>query len=219
MRSLLRTFRYYCERMGFRFRLRSFLFFDLRLSSAQLEPTENDLKIRSIDLAELRAEHVIGWLSFDQAQKHLAEPHFRLFVAFMDNTPVGSCWLESKTGELDFLDFHEELPANSAYVTHLIVKAEKRGFGVAERLIGFACAEAARNGKERMVICCVPENTAVRKTISKRPWENYLTIYYFRFMVLRLYLCFRANGLVRDLSISMNHESLRLLQRDKKLTT
>lgn len=215
MRKLLNIFRYYLERMGFRIRLRSFLFFDLELPITQPEPTEINLKIRSIDLAELRAEHVIGWLTFDQAEKHLAQPHFRLFVAFMDDIPVGSCWLESETGELDFLDFQEKLPAKSAYVTHLIVKAEKRGFGVAERLIGFACAEAVRIGKERMVICCVPENTAVRKTISKRPWNKYLTIFYFRFIVLRFYLCFRTNGPIQDMSISMNHRSLRLLQRIK----
>ena len=210
-----RVLRYYLERLGLRFRLRSFLFFDLGLPITELEPAESRLTITSIDIAELRTEHVIGWLTFDQAREHLARPYFRLFVAFLDDVAVGSCWLELEIGELDFLDFDEKMPGNSAYVTHLIVKADKRGLGIAERLLVSACAEAARLGKERMVICCVPENTAVRKTISKLPWANYLSIYYFRFIMCRFYLCMRSNGPIRNWFISMNPHSLLVLQRFK----
>jgi predicted GNAT superfamily acetyltransferase len=193
MSSISSFIRYYFERMGLKFRLRSFIFYDFSLPR-EFGTAKNKITIKRILSNELQAEHVIGWLSFDQAKEHLLNSNFQLFVAFHDGLVVGSYWLEINYAELNFFDFNEQLAEDTIYVTHLIVAPEKRGLGIAEGLLIDACRQAQIMSKRRIVICCVPENLAVRKTISRMGWNNYLIVRYFRFAFFRIYLCMSAEN-------------------------
>lgn len=213
MLNLEISFRYYLERIGLKFRRRAFIFFDIVLPMDLQEPPESRVTIESIDLENFRAEYVIGWLSADQARHHLSSDDSKLFVAFYESNIVGNCWLENGLIKLNFLDFNEPLPQDSTYVTNLIVETKMRGLGIAKSLLKFACADAEKSGKNRIVICCDCDNSAVLNVINKMLWKKYLVVYYYRFIFIRFYFCRLVGSTKTAWTWWMNSRAVHIFQR------
>lgn len=186
--KIARLPRYYLERLGIKVRFRSLFFYDIALPAVNYCSFDQGMMVELIKGDALLPEHVIGWLSYDKAKRLLSETGFQLVVAYVDNEVAGTCFLESKMADLEFFDCDIPLPNDSAYITHLVVSPRRRGVGVAHVLLNYACQEAAKLGKARVTICCVPENISVQNVFSKMNWSKYAIVCYFRFIFVRFYL-------------------------------
>ncbi len=202
--------RYYLDRLGINPRWRSLIFFEKRIGSPPVAAPPAELSIDSVTLAGLRPRHVIGWLDSAQAAQLLSRPDVRFFAAEIDGEVVGSGWLETAVVQLDFLEHEETLPADTAYLTHLIVVPGQRGHGIARALVDYAAKLAAELGKHRLTVACVPENTAVRRVFEKCGFQPYRLAVYRRMLGLRWYRSEKPDGGEKASWLSLGQCSLKV---------
>jgi ribosomal protein S18 acetylase RimI-like enzyme len=193
MQKYYRLALYYLDRLGISFFFGGFYFYNLELPIAPHSNAKTTLEIHEIDKSNLRPEHIIGWVTIDQALQILSEPNTYFFVAFENNEIVGSCFLEIGDVNLDYIDCHNTTPEHSSYITHLIVQPNKRGHGIAYQLLNFAFAKSEEIGKTSIIISCAQKNTAVQNVFSKMNFNKYLSIRYLRFTLFRCYFITRIN--------------------------
>lgn len=207
MQKYYRLALYYLDRLGIRFCFGGFYFYSLELPIAPHSNANTTLDIHEINKSNLRPEHVIGWVTIDQALKLLSEPDKFFFVAFENNEIAGSCFLEIGDVNLDYLDCHNTTPEHSSYITHLIVQPNKRGHGIADKLLNFAFAKSEQIEKKTIIISCAQKNIAVQNVFSKMNFNKYLSIHYLRFALFRCYFITRINKenlIKKTISLSKN---------------
>lgn len=187
MREHIRTFSYYLSRLGFTFSHGEFYFYSLEYPASAHANSTTSIKIYEITKHNLKPEHILGWLTIDQARQLLSQDSNYFIAAFDNNEIVGSCFMEIGDIDLDYLDCTNTIPANSSYITHVIVKPGKRGLGIAQMLIGFACAKSESIGRPAKIISCAKGNVAVQKTFSKLNFTKYLDVAYLKVVFINVY--------------------------------
>lgn len=184
----IRTISYYLSRLGFSFCHEEFYFYSLEAPvSAHAVNSKASIRICEIAKHNLRPEHILGWLTFDQALHLLSQDSNYFIAAFDNNEIVGSCFMETGDIDLDYLGCINTIPANSSYITHVIVKPGKRGFGIAQHLIGFVCAKSESIGRPAKIISCAKLNVSVQNTFSKLNFKKYLDVAYFKAPFVKVY--------------------------------
>lgn len=189
-----RAWRYYAERLGFRFYIRQLLFFDISIKQKPAYDTDDTVHYRQLSAEFSKTNGVIGWLSQRETCNLHHQAGFILCGAFLGPKLVGNCWLELETCDLEFLDLYDRLPDYVAYVSRVFVNPEARGKGISEGLIDFALKEAERAGKKVAKICCVPSNQAMKHILSKNGFTYLGDVQYMRAMMFRLYRLRSADG-------------------------
>ncbi len=183
----IRTISYYLSRLGFTFFHKEFYFYSLEDPVSAYANPKTSIRICEIAKHNLKPEHILGWLTFDQALQLLSQDSNYFIAAFDDNEIVGSCFMETGDIDLDYLGCINTTPANFSYITHVIVKPGKRGLGIAQQLIGFACAKSESIGRSAKIISCAKQNVAVQHTFSKLNFTKYLSVSYFKAPLVMVY--------------------------------
>lgn len=187
MREYIRTLSYYLSRLGFTFCHEEFYFYSLESPVSAYAKTKASIRICEISKHNLKPEHILGWLTFDQAL-HLLSQNSNYFIAAFDNNEiVGSCFMETGDIDLDYLGCINTTPSDSSYITHVIVKPGNRGLGIAQQLIGFACAKSESIGRPSKIISCAKNNVSVQNTFSKLNFTKYLDVTYSKAAFIKFY--------------------------------
>ena len=200
-----RTLSYYLSRLGFTFCHKEFYFYNLEFPVSACAKSKTSIRICEITKHNLKPEHILGWLTFDQALYLLSQNSNYFIAAFDNNEVVGSCFMETGDIDLDYLGCINTIPIDSSYITHVIVKPGNRGLGIAQQLISFACAKSESIGRPSKIISCAKSNVAVQNTFSKLKFTKYLDVAYYKVAFLNFYstkLIKKNNIIDRSVSLS-----------------
>lgn len=184
-----RNIQYYFGKIGLRFGFASFIFFERLLSDIDCSFFVNNISIKRINVDDLERSHVIGFLSFEEANEKILLPGCYFFVAFKGECVLGSCWLMTGSVNLNFMDHEDELCAGIGYIAHVIVNSKARRQGVAAALINYAISVGENIGLRKLIVCCDARNSAIRRIMFKISFKQYLVVDYSRLLFLNLYWC------------------------------
>lgn len=190
------SLRYYLEeRIHFPLHRRELLFRERRLSpsDAAVESVIGRYQLRWISGSELTGmEFPGGFITKERALQWLSKKPCKLAGVFDGGRLVGSCWLEMQYVDLDFLDVRCPLAGSDVYVSKLAILPGQR-FGLGRALMQAAIAEAARQGRRRIIGAHVPENAKVQAIYAAQDWTCYQRVSYVRAGFLRRYIITRES--------------------------
>ncbi len=162
---MIRSIQYYLARLGLVYKSGeySFYFLDGKYNFI----SEGGLvRLREVG-SVIASDEVFGWVSVEKARQLVINPFHRFFVLHDNELIVASCWVQLGNIDLDFLDSEAVLPSNTAYITHVIVKAEHRNRGYSRTLLGLVSDKLKKEGYRRIYICCDCRNLSMRKIFSQ----------------------------------------------------
>lgn len=189
---MIRSIRYYLARLGLVYKSGEYSFYFLD-GKANFISEGGLVRLREVENV-IASEEIFGWISVEKARQLVANPFHRFFVLYDNDVIVASCWVQLGNIDLDFLDSEAVLPSDTAYITHVIVKADHRNRGYSRNLLGFVSDKLKKEGFLRIYICCDNRNLSMRKIFSQLGFCYYYGVRYFRLIVLSFYQSFCESG-------------------------